>query len=127
MRSATPSSSRRLSKPVPRTLSALAEIAAAIATGETVGAVVPGVLSSVATQLDGTQATLWLRGLDGLRRAWSVAQDATTAEAVVELNGLKSYPYVVIPHPIASDNDAELRDKAEASVARIVAVLTERD
>src|SRR5262252_1702455 len=84
MRSATPSSSRRLSKPVPRTLSALAEIAAAIATGETVGAVVPGVLSSVATQLDGTQATLWLRGLDGLRRAWSVAQDPTTAEAVAD-------------------------------------------
>ena len=32
-------------------------------------------LSAVATQLDGTQATLWLRGLDGLRRAWAVAQD----------------------------------------------------
>jgi hypothetical protein len=49
-----------------------------------------------------------------------------TADAVVELNGLKSYPYVVIPHPIASDSDEELRAKAEASVARIVAVLTER-
>ena len=84
MRSATPSSRRRLSRPVPRTLTALAEIAAAIATGESVGEVVPGVLAAVATELDGTQATLWLRGLDGLRRAWSVAQDATTAEAVVE-------------------------------------------
>ena len=49
-----------------------------------------------------------------------------TAAAVVELNGLTSYPFVVIPHPIASDSDAELRAKAEASVARIVAVLTER-
>ena len=50
----------------------------------------------------------------------------TTAEAVIELNGLTSYPYVVIPHPIASDSDEELRVKAEGSVARLVAVLTER-
>ncbi len=84
MRSHAPRAKRRLSIPVPRTLTALAEIATAIATGDSVGAVVPGVLSSVATQLDGTQATLWLRGLDGLRRAWSVAQDPTTAEAVAE-------------------------------------------
>jgi hypothetical protein len=50
-----------------------------------------------------------------------------TAEAVVEVNGMVSYPFVVIPHPIASDSDEELRVKAEGSVARIVAVLTERD
>jgi hypothetical protein len=49
-----------------------------------------------------------------------------TADAVVDLNGLTSYPFVVIPHPIASDSEDELRAKAEASVARIVAVLTER-
>ena len=49
-----------------------------------------------------------------------------TADAVVELNGLSAYPYIVIPHPIASDNDGELRAKAEASMARIVTVLTER-
>ena len=49
-----------------------------------------------------------------------------TADAVVELNGLSSYPYVVITHPIASDSDDELRVKAEASIARIVTVLTER-
>jgi hypothetical protein len=49
-----------------------------------------------------------------------------TAEAVVQVNGLASYPFVVIPHPIASDRDDELRVKAEASVARIVTVLTER-
>ncbi len=34
----------------------------------------PGILAAVASELDGAQATLWLRGLDGLRRAWSVAQ-----------------------------------------------------
>lgn len=65
----------------------MAEIATAIATGDSVGAVVPGVLSAVASQLDGTQSSLWLRGLDGLRRAWSVAQDATTSETVVEQLG----------------------------------------
>ena len=49
-----------------------------------------------------------------------------TAEAVIELNGLAAYPYAVIPHPIASDSGDELRAKAEASAARIVAILTER-
>ena len=49
-----------------------------------------------------------------------------TAEAVIELNGLADYPFVVIPHPIASDSDGELKAKAEASVARIVDVLTKR-
>jgi hypothetical protein len=49
-----------------------------------------------------------------------------TADAVVELNGLARYAYVVIPHPIANDTDDELKTKAEASVARIVEVLTKR-
>ena len=49
-----------------------------------------------------------------------------TADAVIELNGLTSYPFVVIPHPIASDSADELRVKAEASIARIVEVLTDR-
>ncbi len=42
----------------------------------------PGILAAVASELDGAQATLWLRGLDGLRRAWSVANDDTPAAAV---------------------------------------------
>ena len=50
----------------------------------------------------------------------------TTAQAVIELNGMIEYPFVVIPHPIASDSDDELRAKADASVARIVSVLTDR-
>jgi two-component system NtrC family sensor kinase len=71
-----------LSRPIPRTLTALAEIAAALATGDSVGAVMPGILAAVASELDGSQATLWLRGIDGLRRAWSVASDVTPADAV---------------------------------------------
>jgi two-component system, NtrC family, sensor kinase len=73
---------RRPSKPIPRTLTAFAEIAAALGSGDSVGAVMPGILAAVASELDGAQATLWLRGLDGLRRAWAVANDDTAAESV---------------------------------------------
>ena len=74
----------RVSKPIPRTLTAIAEIAAALATGDSVGAVMPGILAAVASELDGAKASLWLRGLDGLRRAWSVASDETTSARVEE-------------------------------------------
>ena len=72
-------------RPIPRTLTAIAEIAAALATADSVGAVMPGILAAVASELDGAQASLWLRGLDGLRRAWCVANDDTAASAVEEL------------------------------------------
>lgn len=49
-----------------------------------------------------------------------------SARAVAELNGLPDYPFVVIDHPIANDGDEALRVKAEAVVARIAALLTER-
>jgi hypothetical protein len=49
-----------------------------------------------------------------------------SARVVAELNGLADYPFVVIEHPIANDDDETLRRKAEAAVARIVALLTER-
>jgi hypothetical protein len=49
-----------------------------------------------------------------------------SARAVAELNGLPHYPFVVIGHPIANDGDAELARKAEAVVARIATLLTER-
>jgi len=42
----------------------------------------PGILAAVASELDGAKASLWLRGLDGLRRAWGVAGDETTSAAV---------------------------------------------
>src|SRR6185312_7003309 len=71
-------------RPIPRTLTAIAEIAAALATGDSVSAVMPGILAAVANELNGLQATLWLRGLDGLRRAWSVANDSTPVASVEE-------------------------------------------
>ena len=42
----------------------------------------PRVLSAVVAELGGAQASIWLRGVDGLRRAWSVADDTTTASVV---------------------------------------------
>jgi two-component system NtrC family sensor kinase len=78
------STPQRLSKPIPRKLTAIAEIAAALAAGDSVGAVMPGILTAIASELDGVKASLWLRGLDGLRRAWAVANDETTVAGVEE-------------------------------------------
>jgi hypothetical protein len=50
-----------------------------------------------------------------------------SAQVVAELNGLPGYPFAVIPHPVANDNDAVLRCKAEIAVRRIVPLLLERE
>jgi hypothetical protein len=47
-----------------------------------------------------------------------------TARAVAEANGLPDYSFVLIAHPIADNGDAELRDKAELAVRRLVPLLT---
>jgi hypothetical protein len=45
---------------------------------------------------------------------------------VAELNGLRGYPFAVIAHPVANNDEAALRSKAETAVLRIVPLLTER-
>jgi len=50
-----------------------------------------------------------------------------TAEAVGDLNGLKGYPFAVIGHPVANNDDAVLRAKAQAVVRDIVSLLTARN
>ena len=45
---------------------------------------------------------------------------------VAKVNGLPDYPFSVIPHPIANNDDALLRQKAELATKRIVALLTQR-
>ena len=45
---------------------------------------------------------------------------------VAQVNGIPEYPFVVIGHPIADNDDAALLAKAEAAVPRIVAMLAER-
>lgn len=42
------------------------------------------------------------------------------------MNGLQDYPFAVIAHPIADNDDAVLRDKARAAVKVIVLLLTAR-
>ena len=49
-----------------------------------------------------------------------------SAQVVAQVNGLPGYPFVCLPHPVANDDDAALRAKAEAAVPRIVALLTDR-
>ncbi len=49
-----------------------------------------------------------------------------SAELVGELNGLPGYPFAVIGHPVANNDDAVLRVKAEAAVQAIVPLLTQR-
>ena len=49
-----------------------------------------------------------------------------SAEVVGELNGLPGYPFAVIAHPVANNDDATLRVKAEAAVKAIVPLLLQR-
>ena len=49
-----------------------------------------------------------------------------SAQVVAEVNGLPAYPFAVIDHPIANDDDSALREKAGIAVAQIVPFLVER-
>ncbi len=49
-----------------------------------------------------------------------------SAQVVAEVNGLPAYPFAVIDHPIANDDDAALRVKASIAVAQILPFLVER-
>lgn len=51
---------------------------------------------------------------------------ARTAQAVSGVNGLKDYPFAVIGHPVANNDDSVLREKARAAVNEIVPMLTAR-
>ena len=49
-----------------------------------------------------------------------------TAKAVAGVNGLKDYPFAVIVHPIANNDDAVLREKARIAVDAILPLLMQR-
>ena len=51
---------------------------------------------------------------------------ARTAQIMAETLGLPGYPFAVIPHPISSDGDADLRAKAAEAVRQCVHILTRR-
>ncbi len=46
-----------------------------------------------------------------------------TAKAMATVQGMSDYPFAVIPHPIASNSEQTLREKAEAAVRQCVAIL----
>lgn len=49
-----------------------------------------------------------------------------TARAVSAVNGFKEYPFAVIAHPLANNDDTVLREKARVAVAAIVPLLMRR-
>ncbi len=51
---------------------------------------------------------------------------ARTAQAVSVVNGLPDYPFSIIAHPVANNDDAVLRVKAREAIKVIVPLLTER-
>jgi hypothetical protein len=50
-----------------------------------------------------------------------------SAQLVAQVNGLPGYPFAVIAHPVANNDDAALRAKAEIASQRIVQLLTQRN
>jgi hypothetical protein len=48
---------------------------------------------------------------------------ARTAAVLAELNGLPGYPFVVVPHPFGSLDEAAVRSRAEAVLERIERLL----
>lgn len=49
-----------------------------------------------------------------------------SAQVVGELNGLARYPFAVIGHPVANDDDEALAQKARIAVDALVPLLTKR-
>lgn len=49
-----------------------------------------------------------------------------TAAAMARVCGRPDYPFVVIPHPIASNTDAVLHEKAHQAVRQCVEILLQR-
>ena len=49
-----------------------------------------------------------------------------SARAMATANGMPDYPFAVIAHPIAGNDDDELRDKAEHAVKLLIPLLTRR-
>ena len=49
-----------------------------------------------------------------------------SAQIVAQVNGLPDYPFASLQHPVANNDDAALRAKAQAAVPVIVSLLTRR-
>jgi hypothetical protein len=53
-------------------------------------------------------------------------QFSATARAMARLQGLPDYTFVVIPHPLSDNTQAEVRAKAEETVRQAVQLLRSR-
>jgi hypothetical protein len=49
-----------------------------------------------------------------------------TAQAMAQVSGMPVFPFAVIAHPIANNDDTTLRHKAAAAVQQCVAILAQR-
>ena len=49
-----------------------------------------------------------------------------TGRAMARARGKAEYPFAVIPHPIGSASDEEMRSRAEAALPQVVELLTGR-
>ena len=49
-----------------------------------------------------------------------------TARLMAEVCGVPTYPFAVVPHPISSNTDAELREKAAEAVRQCAVILRNR-
>ena len=48
---------------------------------------------------------------------------ARTATVLAELNGMPDYPFVIVPHPFGSLDEASVRSRADAVLERIERLL----
>jgi len=51
---------------------------------------------------------------------------AESVRGIAALNGLPEYPFAIIAHPIANNDDETLRKKAEQVAEQLVRLLLER-
>lgn len=49
-----------------------------------------------------------------------------TAQAMADVSGMPGYPFVVIAHPIANNDDDVIRAKAQEAVQQCLTILQER-
>jgi hypothetical protein len=49
-----------------------------------------------------------------------------TAQTMARVTGMPEFPFAVIPHPIANNDDAVLHAKAEEAIQQCVAILSTR-
>ena len=50
----------------------------------------------------------------------------SSADAMAKLGGIPDYPYAVLPHPLGSLDDAEIRERASQAAPDVLRILLAR-